>query len=90
MTPDTPQDAPIYPPLPEIRHLTFRSSKIIYYGPHACANCGILICKMGYDFGGNAFTYPEGPIYPNTEWNPHVCDPKNVRKHNNLKGVPNP
>ena len=60
------------------KHLTFRSSRIIYYGPHLCSNCGVLICKMGYQFGGNAFTYPDGPIYPNTEWHPHVCDPKKV------------
>ena len=55
-------------------HMTFRSSRIIYYGPRACQNCGVLICKMGQAFGGNAFTYPDGPIYPNTEWHPHVCD----------------
>lgn len=61
-----------------MQHLTFRSSRIIYYGPHACSNCGVKICKMGTEFGGNAFTYPEGPIYPNTEWYPHVCDPKAV------------
>lgn len=68
-----------YPPTPvRVNHPTFRSSRIIYYGPHACSNCGILICKMGHAFGGNAFTYPEGPIYPNTEWHPHVCDPKRV------------
>jgi hypothetical protein len=59
-------------------HMTFRSSRIVYYGPHACQNCGVLICKMGFEFGGNAFTYPEGPIYPNTEWHPHVCDPRRV------------
>ncbi len=67
---------PYEPPGPAIHHLTFRSSRIIYYGPHACQNCGVLICKMGHEFGGNAFTYPDGPIYPNTEWHPHVCDPK--------------
>ncbi len=61
-----------------MNHLTFRSSRIIYYGPHPCNNCGVLICKMGHEFGGNAFTYPEGPIYPNTEWHAHVCDPKRV------------
>jgi hypothetical protein len=60
--------------------LTFRSSRIIYYGPHTCSNCGVIICKMGHEFGGNAFTYPDGPIYPNTEWHPHVCDPKKVAK----------
>lgn len=55
--------------------MTFRNSKIIYYGPHQCARCGVLICKMGHEFGGNSFKYPEGPIYPNTEWHPHVCTP---------------
>lgn len=58
--------------------ITFRSSVIMYYGPHCCENCGVMICKMGREFGGNSFVYPEGPIYPNTEWNPHVCDPKAV------------
>ena|ERR1700761_4123640 len=70
-----------YPALPPERHkpLTFRNSKIIYYGPHECANCGMMICKMGHEFGGTAFTYPDdGPIYPNTEWHPHVCDPELV------------
>lgn len=59
-------------------NLTFRSSRIIYYGPHACEHCGESICRMGHEFGGNAFTYPSGLIYPNTEWHPHVCDPKRV------------
>lgn len=63
-----------------MQHLTFRSSRITYYGPHQCENCGVLICKMAHEFGGNAFTYPEGPIYPNTEWHPHVCDPRLVAK----------
>lgn len=58
--------------------ITFRSSKIVYYGPHACANCGKNIAKMGIEWGGTAFTYPGGPIYPNTEWHPHVCDPQLV------------
>jgi hypothetical protein len=59
--------------------LTFRNSRIIYYGPHDCSNCGVLIAKMGDDWGGTAFTYPTGPVYPNTEWHPHVCDPFEVR-----------
>ncbi len=67
-----------------MNHLTFRSSRIIYYGPHACQNCGATICKMGQEFGGNAFTYPQGPIYPNTEWHPHVCDPKTARAFHSL------
>lgn len=61
-----------------MQKLTFRSSKIIYYGPHECANCGQMIVKMGQEFGGNAFNQPEGPIYPNTEWHVHVCDSKKV------------
>jgi hypothetical protein len=60
-------------------NLTFRSSRVIYYGPHACENCGLMICKMGREFGGNAFNYPIDPIYPNTEWQPHVCDPKKAK-----------
>jgi len=58
--------------------LTFRNSKIVYYGPHACENCGINVAKMGHEWGGTAFTYPQGPVYPNTEWHPHVCDPFEV------------
>lgn len=58
--------------------LTFRSSKIVYYGPHACQQCGVTICKMAQGFGGNAFTYPDGPIYPNTEWHVHVCSPRDI------------
>lgn len=58
--------------------LTFRNSKVIYYGPHACDNCGAEIVKMGIEFGGNMFDQPSGPIYPNTEWHVHVCDPKRV------------
>lgn len=61
--------------------ISFRNSKIVYYGPHSCENCGVEIVKMGREFGGTAFTNPEGPIYPNTEWYPHVCDPALVKKH---------
>lgn len=57
-------------------NITFRNSKIVYYGPHSCGQCGVLVCKMGLEWGGAAFTYPEGSIYPNTEWHVHVCDPK--------------
>jgi hypothetical protein len=60
-------------------NITFRSSRVLYYGPHDCSNCGILIAKMGDEWGGTAFTYPSGPVYPNTEWHPHVCDPFEVR-----------
>jgi hypothetical protein len=56
--------------------LTFRSSKVVYYGPHSCANCGKTVVKMGVEFGGNAFDYPDEPIYPNTEWHVHICDPR--------------
>lgn len=73
------------------RPLSFRSSRIVYYGPHECSNCGVMIAKMGHQFGGNAFTYPSGPIYPNTEWHPHVCDPELVAaKPRNAVGAPPP
>lgn len=60
--------------------LTFRSNKIVYYGPHDCSNCGSSVVKMGIEFGGNMFDQPPFPIYPNTEWHVHVCDPKRVLK----------
>jgi hypothetical protein len=60
--------------------ISFRNSKITYYGPHTCDNCGVNIVRMGTEWGGTAFTAPEGPIYPNTEWHPHVCDPALVRQ----------
>lgn len=61
-----------------MNQLTFRSSRIVYYGPHECENCGVRVCKMGHEFGGNTLAYPDGPVYPNTEWHPHVCDPMRV------------
>jgi hypothetical protein len=64
--------------------ITFRNSKIVYYGPHQCENCGVNIVKMGREWGGTAFTNPEGPIYPNTEWHPHVCDQHLVRERRAL------
>lgn len=85
MTDNTPHREAQPPIEQRPNHLTFRNSRIIYYGPHACNNCGVLICKMAHEFGGNAFTYPDGPIYPNTEWYPHVCDPKVAKKY---MGIP--
>jgi hypothetical protein len=35
---------------------------------------------MGTEWGGTAFTNPQGSIYPNTEWHPHVCDPDFVKQ----------
>lgn len=81
---------PVCPPTPYKAPLSFRNSKIIYYGPHACDNCGEMICRAGYDWGANRFNYPTGPIYPNTEWHPHICDPKDVQRFNDAKGIPRP
>lgn len=67
--------------------ITFRNSKIVYYGPHSCENCGVSIVKMGFEWGGTAFTNPEGPIYPNTEWHPHVCDQKLVRERKGMSAA---
>jgi hypothetical protein len=68
--------------------ITFRNSRIVYYGPHPCENCGVNIAKMGFEWGGTSFTYPDGPVYPNTEWHPHVCDPAKVRSMRELRGIP--
>lgn len=68
--------------------ITFRNSKIIYYGPHACENCLATICRMGREWGGNSFDYPAGPIYPNTEWHAHICDPAYVQRFSGLNGMP--
>jgi hypothetical protein len=59
--------------------ISFRNSKVVYYGPHVCENCGEMICRSGNEFGASSFTYPSTPIYPNTEWNPHFCNPQDVR-----------
>lgn len=59
--------------------LSFRSSRVVYYGPHPCENCGTTICRAGGDFGGSSFTYPNTPIYPNTEWHAHFCNPQDVQ-----------
>ena len=63
---------------------SWRSSRVTYYGPQNCENCGVQIVKMGREWGGNSFTYPKEPIYPNTEWAPHVCDPDFVKKRESL------
>ena len=67
--------------------ITFRNSRIVYYGPHPCENCSIPIVKMGNEWGGTSFTNPDGPIYPNTEWHPHVCDPFNVQKRLSIEAT---
>ena len=60
------------------KHLTFRSQELVYYGPFQCEYCGVTICRMAKDQGGNSFTYPDGPIYPNTIWESHICNPAAV------------
>lgn len=60
--------------------ISFRSSAVVYYGPHSCDECGEMVVKAGREFGGTVFSQPDGPIYPNTEWRPHLCDPMVVRK----------
>lgn len=47
--------------------------RAIYYGPHACDKCGKMICRLALEQGGEKFDYPEGPVYPNSKWNPHIC-----------------
>jgi hypothetical protein len=50
-----------------------------FYGPHDCFSCGRKICKASNQEGGESFDYPEGPIYPNTQWNRHNCIPQAVK-----------
>ena len=45
----------------------------VFYGPHPCARCGAMIAKASYTQGGEEFDYPDGPIYPNTDWRRHNC-----------------
>lgn len=46
----------------------------VFYGPHPCKACGKTITKASHHQGGEEFDYPDGPIYPNTEWRRHDCD----------------
>lgn len=46
---------------------------VVFYGPHRCKECSKLIVKASHEQGGVSFDVPEGPIYPNTPWNLHVC-----------------
>jgi hypothetical protein len=55
------------------RKMLARFSKVIFYGPHGCDRCGRMIAKASLEQGGRAYNYPSGNIYPNTEWEPHVC-----------------
>ena len=45
----------------------------IFYGPHPCENCKRQICRASREQGGMAFDYPEGIIYPNSNWVQHLC-----------------
>ena len=56
---------------------------IIYYGPHQCATCNKRICRVEQAQGGMAFDYPEGIIYPNTNWTQHVCQGETNGNANN-------
>lgn len=45
----------------------------LFYGPHACSQCGRMIAKAAVKQGGAEYNYPLGPIYPNTDWRRHDC-----------------
>jgi hypothetical protein len=59
--------------LPREERMTQTTDDRIFYGPHPCARCGKTIVKASYEQGGEEFDYPDGPIYPNTEWHRHCC-----------------
>lgn len=71
------------------RTLSFRSTRIVYYGPHPCQICGAMICKASDHQGGSAFNYPDEPIYPNTEWHAHFCDKPGLPVGHDIPGHPN-
>lgn len=64
-----------------------RKQEAVYYGPHACGQCGLMICRMGSEYGSDSYTYPEGPIYPNTDWSPHVCQQRDIERVNGLLSI---
>jgi hypothetical protein len=55
------------------RILAMLEPEVIFYGPHPCHSCGVIVCKTSVEHGGMAFDYPSEPIYPNTNWAQHVC-----------------
>jgi len=66
---------PIFPaPEPTLSEAQSREPHRVFYGPHPCQVCGNLIVKEGVrgKDGGAEFDVPDGPIYPNTAWRPHV------------------
>jgi hypothetical protein len=50
-----------------------RFRKVTFYGPFRCDRCSRMIARAEREKGGRKYDYPEGPVYPNTEWNLHVC-----------------
>lgn len=63
------------------------SSNAIFYGPFACEQCAEKICRTGREFGNEVYTYPEGPIYSNTQWVPHVCQQSGIERVNGLRSI---
>jgi hypothetical protein len=62
-----------YPPsAAPISEAQSREPARVFYGPHPCAACGHMIVKQGNVDAGAEFDYPNGPIYPNTVWTPHL------------------
>jgi hypothetical protein len=55
--------------------------KRTWYGPHPCIRCGKTICRTAQTDGGTEFDYPIGPIYPNTVWGFHKCQPRQTTDH---------
>ena len=46
---------------------------VVYYGPHRCPCCASMVCRASLEQGGKMFDYPDGIIYPNTQWRLHEC-----------------
>lgn len=58
-----------------VHHVLTAWENVVFYGPHACAECGQPIVKAALQQGGQEFDAPEGPIYPNTRWTRHDHGP---------------
>jgi len=56
-------------PARDVKH----DPKTVYHGPHPCHRCGGMVCTVAADQGGQAYDYPAGPIYPNSEFPEHRC-----------------
>lgn len=61
-----------------------RDPGITFYGPYPCEHCGRFIVKASREHGGAEFDSPDGPVYPNTKWVPHLHREPDLREQQKL------